>query len=362
MKKIIKNKFLRIIFFGLLAGILIWQSGLYRNFFRASSTVEAVGDLAVDWGVPDGQPIFVILNMLPGDLESRTVIVENNASSSRPVAVRAEKTEELKNFSQVLEISIFENSNLIYGPKKLTDFFTESTGLQGIPLSMVGSGQAVNYTFKVLFPNDSPNEYQEAKIVFDLIIGIAFEIPAECRRIKFNRPPIFGTEGRDILKGTNGNEIIFGLEGNDKINGTNGDDCLIGGPGNDRIYGTNGNDVLFGDEGDDWLNGSNGDDLIYGGPGNDTFFGTNGDDLMEGGPGNDRFEASNGNDQMFGGPGNDNFNCGNGNDYAQGDEGNDKMKGGNGNDQLLGGDGQDEANGEIGKDRCEAEKKVKCEL
>jgi len=361
MKKIFKNKFLRMIFFGLGTGVLIWQSGFYRNFFRSALTAEAVGDLTVDWGVPDGQPIFAVANMLPGDLESRTVLVQNDASTLRPVAVRAEKTEELKDFSQTLEISIVENNTLIYGPEKLADFFAASSGFEGIPLSLVGSGQAVDYTFKVFFPDDATNNYQEAKVVFDLLIGIAFEIPEECQWIKFNKPPIFGTENRDVLNGTNGNEIIFGFEGNDKINGTNGDDCLVGGLGNDRIRGTNGQDVLFGNEGDDWLDGGNGDDLIYGGVGNDTFFGTNGQDKMYGGEGDDVFHGTNGNDYMEGGSGDDRFDGSNGNDYVQGGEGNDIMKGGNGNDQLLGGSGQDEANGGIGGDHCEAEKAIKCE-
>lgn len=71
---------------------------------------------------------------------------------------------------------------------------------------------------------------------------------------------IYGTEGRDIIRGAKNDE-------------GNSIDYLLGDLGNDNIQGKSGNDWLLGQGGDDLLFGDAGDDLIYGGPGVDTLFG-----------------------------------------------------------------------------------------
>ncbi|MFQ1003957.1 ExeM/NucH family extracellular endonuclease [Modestobacter sp. SSW1-42] len=82
-------------------------------------------------------------------------------------------------------------------------------------------------------------------------------------------PTIVGTEGDDVLRGTNGRDVVMGLGGNDTITGGNGDDVLCGGAGNDTITGGNGDDVLLGGAGDDTLRGENGSDTLIGGAGTD---------------------------------------------------------------------------------------------
>jgi Ca2+-binding RTX toxin-like protein len=313
------------------------------RFLENSSTIRANGDLNVNWGVPDGQPIFMVTNMMPGQTEQRSVSVINKASTARTIAVRGVKTAETDNLSTVLDFVISEGAIDLY-TGTLSQFFSESAGPDGIPLSTLGPSLSTTYTFRITFDESANNEFQGKSVVFDLIIGIAIHVPAECKNIKFSGDPIFGTEGNDNIHGTNGNDLIFGFEGNDKIDASNGDDCIIGGPGNDKLDGSNGNDVILGNEGNDTLDGSNGNDKMYGGEGNDVFDGSNGDDYMIGGFGNDRFDASNGND------------------YVEGNEGDDNMLGGNGNDTLLGGLDKDSANGNLGRDTCEAETKISCEL
>lgn len=82
-------------------------------------------------------------------------------------------------------------------------------------------------------------------------------------------PTIRGTNGDDVLGGTNGRDVIMGLGGNDVISGFNGDDVICGGAGNDVLSGDNGDDTLFGGLGDDRLDGDRGDDRLVGGPGTD---------------------------------------------------------------------------------------------
>ena len=359
MKTKIKFRIVKIFVIGIVAALAFNLAS--PNFLQSDSTVRAIGDLNVNWGVTDGDPIFVVTNMMPGQTEERSVDVINNASTARPVGVRGVKTSETGDLSTVLDIVITEGATILYS-STLSQFFADSAGPDGIPLSTLGPSQTTTYTFKVTFNASANNDFQGASVVFDLVIGIAIHVPDECQNIRFSGNPIFGTENNDNLHGTNGNDLIFGFEGNDKINGSNGNDCIIGGPGNDKLYASNGNDVVFGNEGNDTLDGSNGNDLLIAGSGDDKLDGSNGNDRMFGEDGNDVFDGSNGDDYMIGGLGNDKFDASNGNDYIEGNEGNDQMSGGNGNDTLLGGQDTDKANGNLGRDTCDAETEISCEI
>jgi len=94
-----------------------------------------------------------------------------------------------------------------------------------------------------------------------LVLGIDLE-----ERCQGLLPTITGTNGADVLRGTNEADVIMGLGGNDTITGGNADDVICGGDGNDRLTGDNGNDVLSGGFGVDTLDGANGDDTLIGGP------------------------------------------------------------------------------------------------
>jgi len=282
------------------------------NIRGQKSTVRAVGDLNIDWGVPDGQPIFMAPDFLPGDTEERTVHIINDAGTIRPVGVRGKPTSELKDLAGILVFKISEGGSDLYGgtmgTKTLADFFEESKGINGIKLFSVNPGQTKAITFSVTFPASAGDEFQQASVIFDIRIGIAVEVPKECLGIQFSGDPIFGTEKRDVLNGTDGNDLIFGFEGDDVINGKAGDDCIVGGDGNDIIHSQNGNDIIFGGNGDDRLWGDNG------------------------------------------------------NDYIEAGTGNDEVNAGNGNDTILGQEGDDIVRGDGGKDSCDAETVRNCEL
>ncbi|MET0763983.1 MAG: ExeM/NucH family extracellular endonuclease [Blastococcus sp.] len=97
-----------------------------------------------------------------------------------------------------------------------------------------------------------------------LVLGIDLE-----ERCQGLLPTIKGTNGNEVLAGTNKVDVIMGLGGNDVITGGNDKDVICGGAGNDTLTGDNGDDVLSGGFGDDTLNGANGDDTLIGGPGTD---------------------------------------------------------------------------------------------
>jgi len=349
-----KIKLLRITILIIAIVMAVTVNGGFR--FDLNKTAYAVGDLSVDWGVPDGDPIFVENNMAPGDVEDRDVDVTNSAASPRTVGVKGVRTSGIGDIESVLEIVISEGGTDLYGgttgTKTLADFFADSTDINGIALSSLSPSDSTTYNFEVTFLSSSGNEFQATSVVFDITIGIVVEVPEECSEIDFDGEPIFGTSRAENLHGTPGNDLIFGFEGGDKIEGNSGDDCLVGGEGSDRINGNAGNDVLLGQGGSDSLKGNNGNDHLIGGDGSDSLDGGNGEDTLEGGEGSDSLSGGNENDALFGGGGSDSLKGDNGNDQLEGGAGSDSLKGGAGDDDLDGGDGIDALNGEAGTDAC----------
>lgn len=341
--------------------LLVWAGGGVGNILK-SKTAYAVGDLTVNWGVPEGDPIFVVNNFAPGEIETQSVDVQNDAVTDRPVGIRGIQTALTDSFDQALEITISDGTTDLYGPVSLEQFFVDSTLPDFVPLTTLSSGESETYTIMVRFSESAGNEFQKQEIVFDLKIGIAIDAPAECENIDFTGEPIFGTSGNDRLNGTRGNDLIFLLEGDDRSFGFGGDDCIVGGAGNDELRGETGDDVLSGEDGNDLLIGAVGNDTIFGGDGDDNIRGENNNDIINAGIGDDKVTGGNGDDVISGGPGTDNLKAENGTDQVSGDSGNDTLDGGAGNDALVGGSESDSANGQAGTDSCDAETEIRCEI
>jgi len=382
MKKTIYLKITKIIIVSVFAVTTSFFYFNSPNIFDNSQTL-AIGDVNVNWGVPDGNPIFTVANASPGDVETRTVTVTNNAPTLRPVGVRGieQGGDTLKS---ILQIEIKVDGTSVYGAggtKTLEQFFTESAGPNGIFLTNLNPSQTKSIDFIVTFPTSAGNDYQNKSTIFDLVIGISIELPAECNQIDLLPTPIIGTFKAETLNGTPGNDLIMGLEGADKINGLGGDDCILGGEGADKINGNEGNDAIFGENGADTINGNDGNDAIFGGDGADRINGNNGDDQITGGKGADTLKGENGNDIIFGNENSDTIRGGEDNDHIEGgsapdslygdngedtifgNEGNDTVRGGNGNDNLDGQAGLDTGNGNNGTDTClNFESKTNCEF
>ncbi len=138
-------------------------------------------EIAVDWGVPDQSPVFNITDMLPGDTITRTITVKNGSSAPRLLSVKGQKTSEALNFSSGLFLSISRGSALIYGPGLLSDFFVDSATAGGVSLASLAGKSRAAFTFRVGFPAASGNNYQGARVVFDLNIGKLLLLPKSCR-------------------------------------------------------------------------------------------------------------------------------------------------------------------------------------
>jgi len=103
-----------------------------------------------------------------------------------------------------------------------------------------------------------------------------------------------GTKEDDKLDGKKGEDVVHGLGGKDIVLGEACDDKIYGGPGDDGsttsrsfLLGGEGRDMIYGGLGNDVMNGDEGDDVLYGGHGNDYLSGSSGKDILDGGDGND---------------------------------------------------------------------------
>lgn len=324
-----KKRIARLITVLIIIGLVIQTNGGFNQF--RNNSVQAVGDLTVNWGVPNGSPTFEIENMAPGNSVSKSISVYNDATVSRPVGIRADSVLQSGSLAQGLEIVIRSGMTDIYGGisatgvRTLQQFFNDSSTGGGLFLTHVPSNGTAHYTIEILMPTTSGNEFQNSSVNFNMHIGIFFNLPVECNIIDYSNI-IYGTQNAETLNGTSGNDLILGFEGNDIINADSGNDCVIGGKGDDILKGENADDVIKGEEGNDAVYGGNGTDRLYGGAGNDIIYGDNGADSL------------------------------------WGELGLDILFGGNGNDMLNGGDGTNILNGGNGVDNCTAGLESSCEL
>jgi Ca2+-binding RTX toxin-like protein len=127
----------------------------------------------------------------------------------------------------------------------------------------------------------------------------------------FGQPAtIVGTDGRDVIHGTPGDDVIVTGDGPDDVFAGAGDDLICGGGGSfeddeaigDRLHGGPGRDRIDGGPGNDLLFGNSGNDDLYGRTGEDVLDDGSGDDRAYGSTGSDEFVAGGGDDRLVGGP------------------------------------------------------------
>jgi hypothetical protein len=115
-----------------------------------------------------------------------------------------------------------------------------------------------------------------------LIVAAGFPATLLAETCNGLQATIVGTDGNDVINGTNKMDVIVGLGGDDIINSGGGKDVVCAGDGDDIVNGGNGGDTIFGGAGDDQLNGDKGNDNLNGGLGNDQMTGGKGADNCDG--------------------------------------------------------------------------------
>lgn len=313
----------------ILTGLWTWHH--LDPYTLGISTVQAVGDLTINWGVPATAPIFTETNVLPGDSYNRVIKITNNAVESRVIGIKGLKTEGTNPQADAFQIVISQNGADLYGGnhvngfKTLKDFFAQSNNILGLPLFEINPGDSDEIEITVTMKEKATSARANQTLIFDLTIGTTIKLPEECQ-MNFDGLVLEGTSDNDRLTGSSRNDLILGREGNDRIQGGGGADCILTGEGEDRAEGGTGNDVILGEEGEDRLEGRAQDDILIGG---------DEADLLDGGSGQD---------------------------LLRGNGGNDILRGGSGDDSLSGDEAWDSLIGGSGQDTCRGEKMKQCEI
>lgn len=175
---------------------------------------------------------------------------------------------------------------------------------------------------------------------------------------------ISGTDGDNLIEGTEEADVISGGPGNDVINGRGGIDRICGGPGNDRLTGP-GSQAGPGDPYERLLGGRGRDTAFFAGATNGVVAylrrrGTNHEGVFKSaGLGGGRLiDIENLEGTLF----DDSLHGDSGANDLWGGAGDDTLKGRDGNDRLSGGPGEDTADGGGGTDRCDdVEQRSRCE-
>ena len=175
-----KKRIIRITFLLLIVGAVFYFNGGVEKLMK-SPTVQAFGDLIVNFHVPLGNPIFILTNMKPGDSESRPIDVSNNGSVDRFITVRGGRTGGVGNdpkIETVLDVVIRDGATPLYGsgsptgPRTMVDFFADSSSVNGIPLNIITDGDGKTYNFLVNFPSIADNNFQAKSVLADISFGI----------------------------------------------------------------------------------------------------------------------------------------------------------------------------------------------
>lgn len=352
----------------LLLPFVVW--GIYSVVKESlNSNVSAIDPLVITFdGNTTPDPVFEVNNMLPGDEVEKEVKVKNNLDvGSFNVNMDGILTFETSEFADILEIVISEvPGGDIYGGslgyKSLQNFLDDPP----LDLGNFVAGQEKTFRIKIKFPLEAGNEYQLAKVVFDLKFTtfVDIDLPEECASLAgLIENVVEGTEGNDKLKGSVKHDLILAKGGNDKIDSSSSADCVVGGDGDDDIRSESGDDIIIAGDGNDKIKSGSGNDVIYGGSGDDNIDGGTGEDIIYGDSGDDNIDAGSDDDLVYAGAGNDKISGGTGVDNLYGEEGNDQIKGGSNDDFLFGGADSDNLHGNSGTDTCtQGETLNSCEL
>lgn len=217
-----KNKLFKILFLLIIVGTLTY---FFKDELIRVNNVKAFGDLVVNFHVPVGDPIFVVENMLPGDDESRNIDVTNGGTVPRQVKIKGVRTGGVgadPKLETILNFTIKEGVNNLYGtgsptgPKTLQDFFTDTSGPNGILLGILNPGAGKTYVLKAEFPGSAGNEFQNKSVIFDITFDNFQGGHIVINEVFYNVDAAHGLDSpkdRGIV-GVNGNNVTLLIQGN----------------------------------------------------------------------------------------------------------------------------------------------------
>ena len=333
--------------------------GLLLELDQATGQVVDVGDVNLEWVVPDAVTTFEYTYDVPniGDTDIDTSafydlrlsdLIGNLLYDREALDLTEEAIFFLEwgpsNLTYLLDLedtSLELNYTFVLGGDPLpvittaaeaNDFLDSITGEGEISSGPYAPDQPIPFAslLNVVSSEDDTVEGTSAGDIYD--VGIGDDI-------------VEASGGADDVELGDGVDVAFGQGGNDTIRGGLGDDNISGGAGADDLFGDGGADTIDGDSGADTVDGGAGNEGVT-----ENLNGGGGADTLIGGGSADALFGDGGADDLFGNNAGDLLDGGAGNDFLNGGASNDELRGGTGDDDLLGSTGDDQLHGDAGAD------------
>jgi hypothetical protein len=129
-------------------------------------------------------PLFSEANFLPGESVTRWVKAKNNTSLDATFSARVTNLDDEGNLGSQLNVAITEG-----GISRYTGTLAALYAVGAVPLSTVGSGVETQYDVAITFNPSANDDYQNASLRFDLVIGSEGDADPEAT------PMVLGSSG-----------------------------------------------------------------------------------------------------------------------------------------------------------------------
>ena len=175
------------------------------------------------------------------DTATITITIEGVTDNSPPVAVEDNATTAQ---NTAVDIPVLANDNDPDFDSLVIDSFT--SGENG---TVTQSGDLLTYIPNAGFSGTASFEYTVSDGT-DTDTGLVTVEVGIVDNGTNKKDTLTGSAGDDVLSSGNGGDELYGLAGDDSLGGDNGPDLLNGGPGNDVLTGGNGPDIFVLAEGE----------------------------------------------------------------------------------------------------------------
>ena len=118
----------------------------------------------------ESNPLFGVVNFLPGDSKDGDAIVTNNTDTPQSVYAESVNGFDPDGLGSQLYLKVFENGNIVPVYQNEFDDFLSAVP---VPLSSLGALATKTYTFEVSFIDSADNDYMGKSLGFDLCIGFS---------------------------------------------------------------------------------------------------------------------------------------------------------------------------------------------
>jgi len=141
--------------------------------FILPKRVIALDNLSITYnGQAISGPVFDVHNMMPGDTESREIVITNKTQQIQTIILRVIRTgpdgQNDPKIETMIDFSVWENNLQFINTQKLLQYFNQGD----INLGIFYPNVPRTFLFKANLPLTTPNIFQKKQVIFNLFFGI----------------------------------------------------------------------------------------------------------------------------------------------------------------------------------------------